>query len=505
MVTEASLSALVSMDASRRELPRLQLLLRLLLVFAFYLTAGKLGLSVPFTSGNVSPIWPASGVALASVLLWGYEVWPAIALAAFLVNFFSPVSATASLGIALGNTSSALFSGYLLRRFAGFQPSLARMRDVLGLVILAALASPIVAASIGVTTLFLTHVHAWSDFSSAWRVWWLGDAMGVLIVTPLLLTGRELVSSVRGSRLTEFVLLGAGLFATGAAIFGGRTGFGVQDDVLAFVAFPFVIWAAIRFRVAGVAMASFLIAVIAVWGTAQGNGPFVKHDPLGNVALLQLFIAVTSMTGLILAGVIEERERAITERKRAEESLRELSGRLLQMQDEERRRIARELHDSAGQILAALSMNLTPLEPEAYKISPSAAKAINESLGLVNELSKELRTISHLLHPRLLDEVGLSSGLRSYLEGFAERSKISIDLDIPDDFGRLSRDLETAIFRIVQECLTNIHRHSGSPVGKIRISRSNGEVRLQVEDLGKGIPPEKRSAINSAGGGRSWN
>ncbi len=501
MVTNASLSARVSMDASRRELPRLQLLLRLVLVFAFYLAAGKLGLSVPFTSGNVSPIWPASGVALASVLLWGYEVWPAITLAAFLVNFFSPVSATASLGIALGNTSSALFGGYLLRRFASFQPSLARMRDVLGLVILAAVVSPIVAASIGITTLFLTHMHAWSDFSSAWRVWWLGDAMGVLIVTPLFLTGRELVSSLRSSRLTEFVLLGAGLFATCAAIFGGRTGFGVQDDVLAFVAFPFVIWAAIRFRVAGVAMASFLIAVIAVWGTAQGNGPFVKHDPLGNVALLQLFIAVTSMTGLILAGVIEERERAITERKRAEESLRELSGRLLQTQDEERRRIARELHDSAGQILAALSMNLTPLEPEANKISPSAAKAITESLGLVNELSKELRTISHLLHPPLLDEVGLSSGLRSYLEGFAERSKISIDLDIPDDFGRLSRDLETAIFRIVQECLTNIHRHSGSPVGKIRISRSNGEVRLQVEDLGKGIPPEKRSAINSAGGG----
>src|SRR5258708_20669318 len=105
MVTNASLSARVSMDASRRELPRLQLLLRLVLVFAFYLAAGKLGLSVPFTSGNVSPIWPASGVALASVLLWGYEVWPAITLAAFLVNFLCPSSATASLGIALGSTS----------------------------------------------------------------------------------------------------------------------------------------------------------------------------------------------------------------------------------------------------------------------------------------------------------------------------------------------------------------------------------------------------------------
>src|SRR6266478_798850 len=488
MVTEASLSALVWMDASRRELPRLQLLLRLLLVFAFYLTAGKLGLSVPFTSGNVSPIWPASGVALASVLVWGYEVWPAIALAAFLVNFFSPVSATASLGIALGNTSSALFGGYLLRRFAGFQPSLARMRDVLGLVILAAVVSPIVAASIGITTLFLTHMHAWSDFSSAWRVWWLGDAMGVLIVTPLFLTGRELVSSLRSSRLTEFLLLGAGLFATCAAIFGGRTGFGVQDDVLAFVAFPFVIWAAIRFRVAGVAMASFLIAVIAVWGTAKGNGPFVKHDPLGNVALLQLFIAVTSMTGLILAGVIEERERAITERKRAEESLRELSGRLLQMQDEERRRIARELHDSAGQILAALSMNLTPLEPEANKISPSAARAITESLGLVNELSKELRTISHLLYPPLLDEVGLSSALRLFLEGFEKRSKIKVNLDIPGNFERLPPELETAIFRVVQECLTNIHRHSGSRVAAIRVTRDGNEVKVEVRDQGKGMP-----------------
>src|ERR1700687_4885523 len=107
------------MDASGQKLPRLQLLLRLLLVFALYLTAGELGLSVPFTSGNVSPVWPASGVALASVLLWGYEVWPGIALAAFLVNFFSPVSAAAALGIALGNTSSALFGGYLWRRFAG--------------------------------------------------------------------------------------------------------------------------------------------------------------------------------------------------------------------------------------------------------------------------------------------------------------------------------------------------------------------------------------------------
>jgi len=191
--------------------------------------------------------------------------------------------------------------------------------------------------------------------------------------------------------------------------------------------------------------------------------------------------------------------RDISERRRAEESLRVLSGKLLHMQDDERRRLARELHDSAGQILAALSMNLTPLESEAGRTGPAAAKAVEESLRLVNELSKDLRTISHLLHPPLLDEVGLSSALRLFLEGFTERSEIKVDFAFPDDFGRLSQDSETAVFRVVQECLTNVHRHSGSSVAKIRVARSNGHVRVEVEDRGKGIPPEKRVAMDSVG------
>ena len=191
--------------------------------------------------------------------------------------------------------------------------------------------------------------------------------------------------------------------------------------------------------------------------------------------------------------------RDITERKRAEESLRDLSSRLMKMQDEERRRIARELHDSAGQILVALSMNLTPLASEASAGGPHSIKVVKESLGLIDQLSMEVRTISHLLHPPLLDEVGLSSALRMYLDGFADRSKIRVDLEIPDDFGRLSQELETAIFRIVQESVTNIHRHSGSPVARIHISRIGTDVRLEIEDKGKGIPLKKRSAMASTG------
>jgi signal transduction histidine kinase len=124
-------------------------------------------------------------------------------------------------------------------------------------------------------------------------------------------------------------------------------------------------------------------------------------------------------------------------------------------------------------------------------------KAIRESLGLISELSKQLRTISYLLHPPLLDEVGLPSALRLYLEGFMERSKIKVDFDFPENFGRLSQDMETTIFRMVQECLTNIHRHSGSIVAKVRVVRFDKQVCVEVEDEGKGIPPEKQEAMHS--------
>ncbi len=191
--------------------------------------------------------------------------------------------------------------------------------------------------------------------------------------------------------------------------------------------------------------------------------------------------------------------RDITQRKRSEENLRELSARLLQLQDEERRHIARELHDSTGQMLAALSMTLTPLVQGKNTIDPVSRNLVEESLRLIHELSDEVRTFSHLLHPPLLDEVGLSSALRLYLEGFAERSKIQVDLGIPADFGRLPREVETAIFRVVQECLTNIHRHSGSAVARISIFRADGEVSVTVEDKGKGISHAKRSEAELSG------
>ncbi len=180
----------------------------------------------------------------------------------------------------------------------------------------------------------------------------------------------------------------------------------------------------------------------------------------------------------------------ITERKQFEEAerVRELTGKLLHAQDAERRRIARELHDSAGQIVAALQMNLIPMESDATKLNPEFAKGLHDALDLIQQLSTELRTVSYLLHPPLLDEAGLPSALRWYIEGFGERSKIEVHLEIDPDLGRLSQDMEMTIFRVIQECLTNIHRHSGSKQAHIRVLGSGTEIRLEVRDYGRGMP-----------------
>ena len=175
--------------------------------------------------------------------------------------------------------------------------------------------------------------------------------------------------------------------------------------------------------------------------------------------------------------------------------------RLMKIQDEERRRIARELHDSAGQTLTVLGMSLAQLVQRAESIAPELAKDGKEIEGVAQQLSREIRTTSYLLHPPLLDELGLASALNWYVEGLSQRSGIAIKLDIADNVGRLPSDMELAIFRLVQECLTNIHRHSGSKTADIRMFVKADSLHVEVTDQGKGIPPERLAEIRRGGSG----
>ena len=183
------------------------------------------------------------------------------------------------------------------------------------------------------------------------------------------------------------------------------------------------------------------------------------------------------------------------------DQLRDLSGRLMLAQDEERRRISRDLHDSAGQHLAALGMGLARIEDDAKRDPARLSKSIKDAQDLIQDLTQEIRTTSYLLHPPMLDESGLSSALHWYIQGLAERSGLSIELNIPDNLERLAPEVELAIFRLVQECLTNIHRHSGSKTAVIRIAHEADKIYAEVQDHGKGISQERLAEVQSKGAG----
>ncbi|HVM92140.1 MAG TPA: DUF4118 domain-containing protein [Terriglobales bacterium] len=282
----------------------------------------------------------------------------------------------------------------------------------------------------------------------------------------------------------------------------------------------------------GPAILTTLVSATGVWYWFLPPGhTFLVNDPKEQIVGTTGFLV---MSGFIIAlgdanrrskerSAIEIRQRTATEKRlRARETelealhsaladrveertaelnaaiagLRQLSARLLQAQDDERRRLARELHDSVGQLLAAINMNLEIMR--GANLTPEAAAAVDENAALVDQISSEIRTMSHLLHPPLLDEVGLASALQWYIDGFSARSKISVNLEIAGDFGRLPNDMEIAIFRMVQECLTNVHRHSESDSGEVRLKRDAERVVIEVQDKGKGIPLEKQRALNSS-------
>jgi PAS domain S-box-containing protein len=182
-------------------------------------------------------------------------------------------------------------------------------------------------------------------------------------------------------------------------------------------------------------------------------------------------------------GVVQD----MTNVKRAQDDLRRLWRLMMQGRDEERRRMARELHESAGQSLAALKMNLSRLHESLPKNKRLVQTLWRSSVELADAAVREVRTVSYLMHPPLLDEAGLGPALRWYARGFVERSKIAVTVDIADDFGRASQDVETTVFRVVQEALTNVHRYSGSNTARIRVWRAGGRLFAEVEDEGCGL------------------
>jgi signal transduction histidine kinase len=244
---------------------------------------------------------------------------------------------------------------------------------------------------------------------------------------------------------------------------------------------PLILWATMRFGEKGASGAILIVTVVLIWRTLKGASLFVGADPETNVLTLQLFLAGLSVPLLLLGAAIDELRRAA-------QTTRALVRSVLTAQDEERRRIARELHDSTGQNLIAAHMLIGRIRNE---VPASSSPAVNQLDDALRQSIAEVRTVSYLLHPPLLDESGLDLALRHYIEGYGQRSGVAVSLDLSITVGRLPPEIELALFRIVQEALTNVSRHSGSATARVRLRRErhNGttNVLLTIEDAGKGI------------------
>ncbi|MFH8733428.1 MULTISPECIES: MASE1 domain-containing protein [unclassified Streptomyces] len=292
------------MTAARRERLRrgAAAALEICVVAAVYYGSAKLGLLQQLVRGQVTPLWPPTGIALASLLLRGPRVWPGIALGALVVNISLGPSLPAVLAIVAGNTLAPVCSYALLCR-AGFRIELARLRDVLALIFLGAFTGMLVSATIGSGTLALAGVVGADGFWPTWSVWWTGDAMGVLVVTPVLLVLRSArwPKDAPPFRWVEGFLLvaataGVGLVATGSA-------------PLMFLSFPLLIWAAFRFQLAGAAPCALAVSTFTIIAAARGTGPFTGHDLLTSMITLQAFNGSSALTALLVAAAVSERNQ----------------------------------------------------------------------------------------------------------------------------------------------------------------------------------------------------
>ena len=292
-------------------------------LFLTYLAAAELGLSIAYVHTNVSPVWPPTGIAIASLLLFGRKFWPAIFIGALVANLYTAVSAPTAFGIAVGNTLEAVLAAYLLNRTIGNRPSLDSVGRVLRFVLYAVLLSPIVSATIGNLSLCIGGHAKWSQFWHLWLTWWLGDASGALVVAPLLLAwGRASDQKWPSRKVIEGALLLLSLFVTSMFVFGGWFPGGGQNYPLGHLALPFLIWAALRFDQRLLTAAIVVLSGVAVVGNVRGYGPFVHGGANESLLLLQAFIASATLTTHLLFAVISERKRADEERLRLSAEVR---------------------------------------------------------------------------------------------------------------------------------------------------------------------------------------
>jgi len=277
------------------------------LLFIVYYSSATFGLNLNAVSNFAALFWLPTGISFAAVLVFGYRMWPAIALGALFTNYIHGAPFLVACGIAIGNTLEALVTVFIMQLFVGRKPSLARLNDVFIFIFIAAFFSTMVSATIGVTSLFLGKTLS-ASYMSTWSAWWIGDLLSDLVVAPVLwlwITGQKLQSGL--IKIIETVFLMICVIGVGIVIFSEQFALPIQQTPLTYLVFLPLIWAAFRFGPRETATSTFLFSLIAIWFTAHGSGPFVHAKLSESLLSLQSFMGVIASTSLIIAASIAER------------------------------------------------------------------------------------------------------------------------------------------------------------------------------------------------------
>ena len=480
------------------------------LVFsAIYFISARFGLELAFVSPYATAVWAPTGLSIAALLLLGYGLWPGVALGAFLINAMMSGSLIIGTGIAAGNTLEALAAAYLVTTFAHGRRAFERPQDVFRCVVLAAIASTTISASIGVITLGLAGAAAWSDAGPIWLTWWLGDAAGALLVAPLLVvwTTRSAGSWHHG-RVAEAGALLVTLTLTSLAVFGGILTWSLQHSAVEFVVVPVLIWAGFRFGPRVAATAIFVLSGIAIWGTLHGFGPFAVETP--NVSLLQVqaFLGVMAVMTLVLAAAVLDRERAEERLRATEERLRRAETQARQKEeqraneaeaarDQLREFVGMVVHDLRNPLTVALGY--TQLAKQQVALADASASqrtlartesALQSMRRLVNDLLDSARIGGgrFVITRRPTDLVELVRQV--IVEQQAADAEHRFVVEAPEHLtGAWDAD---RLRQVVVNLLSNASKYS--PAGtevRVRVQPTDGGALIKVTDQGIGIAPDR--------------
>ncbi|HEX5549458.1 MAG TPA: MASE1 domain-containing protein [Nitrospira sp.] len=470
-------------------------------VICAYFLAGKLSLGFASLHVSASPVWLPAGMAVALFLLLGFSIWPAIFIGAFLVNITTAGDMLTSASIAVGNTLEGIFGAWLLQKFAHGVHAFESPPDILKSALLAGLLSPTVSATIGITSLTIGHYALPNEYAIIWLTWWMGDATGILIVTPAILLWAQRPRIEWNSRERfELGLLLFVLLVTCEGIFGPFI-HTKHKYPLQFVLVPVLIWAAFRFGPRETATLTVLLAGWATWGTINGRGPFTTDSENEALLLGQAFLAVTTVMALALAAAVQERkdaelrfqdtaERLVNKRTaellHTQARLRTMAQALTLTEQRERKRMATELHDYLAQLLVLGKMKLSQTHAQIRKIGGPVASVLEEIDQTLDKALDYTRTLIAELSPPVLHEFGLPMALK-WLADQMKKHRLTVDVRLGTSELPLTENQAILLFHSARELLINVAKHAGTNKASLMLDLAENVLTIAVQDQGKGF------------------